>query len=61
MDGHTSGDSNLHNSFIQQTLLTVLVTQILHFDIMNSLYFSYWYRCLSEKYTGMANIPTIIL
>jgi len=53
MDGHTSGDSHLHNSFIQQTI-TVLVIQILHFDIMNSLYFSYWYRHLCENYTVRA-------
>jgi hypothetical protein len=53
MDGQTSGDSNLHNSFIQQTV-TVLVIQILHFDIMNSLYFSCWHRHLSEKYTVRA-------
>jgi hypothetical protein len=50
MDGHTSGDSNLHNSFVQKTLLTVLVIQILHFDVMNSIYFSYWQSLLCEKY-----------
>ena len=55
MDDHTSVDSNLHNSFIQQTLSTVLVIQILHFDVMNSLCFSYWYRHLSEKYTVRAD------
>jgi hypothetical protein len=54
MDGHKSGDSNLHSSFIQQTLLTVLIIQILRFDIINSLYFSYCYTHLSEKYTVRA-------
>jgi len=54
MDGHTSEDSNLYNSFIQQTLLTVLVIQILHFDVTNSLCFCYLYRHLSDKYTARA-------